>query len=407
MLENLEKVRLLLVDDEENFRTTLAKRLNKRVAAVWQAGDGKACLDLLAGNPVDVIVMDVRMPGMDGIETLKAVQSKYAQTETILLTGQANAGDGVKGIKAGAYDYLGKPVEFDHLLAKIGQAFRKKLQEESKRKADELKAKMNQQLIATERLAALGTLAAGIAHEINNPLAIINQAAGLMSLLMQKEELADMPHKESFIKALSKIEVGVSRAGTITHQLLNTVRKADAIICEVDLNELIKEAVLLVNREASHKNIEIILDIEPPARNIWTDPNQVRQVLINLLTNAIQASGNQDKVTVQARRNSKYILLTVVDTGTGIPKQDIDRIFEPFFSTKSPKEGTGLGLYVTKEIIAKLGGTITVDSRVGFGTRFEVSLPDRQGNAIGPECEFDNTMHANSHLQQRGENQDD
>ena len=132
----LETIRLLLVDDEEHFRNLLAKRLGKRGITVLQASDGRICLDLLAGNPMDVVVMDVKMPGMDGIETLRAVKEKHPQTEIILLTGQANTDDGVKGIKAGAFDYLGKPIEFEHLLAKIGQAYQKMQQEERVRKAE-------------------------------------------------------------------------------------------------------------------------------------------------------------------------------------------------------------------------------------------------------------------------------
>jgi len=381
-IEVIKTVRLLLVDDEEHFRNALAKRLGKRGITVLQAGDGRICLDVMAANPVDVVVMDVKMPGMDGIETLRAAKQKHPLTEIILLTGQANTDDGVQGIKAGAFDYLSKPVEFEHLLAKISQACQKKQLDEDQKQAEELKAKMRQQLISTERLAALGTLAAGIAHEINNPLAIINEAAGFMSLVLDKKELAEMPHKKNFDKALAKIVKSVKRARTITHQLLSTVRLTDAIICEVDLVELTQEAISLVNREANHKKIETNLDIDPAARNIWTDPNQLRQVLINLLTNAVQASGNQGRITVQARRISNCIILTVADTGTGIPKQDLEKIFEPFFSTKSPKEGTGLGLYVTREIIAKLGGSIEVDSRLGYGTRFDVTIPDKHGTAV-------------------------
>ena len=375
----LETIRLLLVDDEEHFRNPLAKRLGKRGITVLQASDGRICLDLLAGNPVDVVVMDVKMPGMDGIETLRAVKEKYPQTEIILLTGQANTDDGVKGIKAGAFDYLGKPIELEHLLAKIGQAYQKMQQDENTRQAEELKAKMKQQLIATERLAALGTLAAGVAHEINNPLAIINEAAGFMTILLEKKELADMPRRADFDKALGNIVKGVKRARNITHQLLSNVRRNDPIICEVDLGELAQEAILLVNREAGHKKIDVNLDVDPSARILWTDPNQVRQILINLLTNAVQATAEHGRITIQTRSISNGVILSVRDNGIGIPKQDLDKIFEPFFSTKAPKEGTGLGLYVTREIIAKLGGTIEVDSRLGHGTRFDITMPDQHG----------------------------
>jgi signal transduction histidine kinase len=105
----------------------------------------------------------------------------------------------------------------------------------------------------------------------------------------------------------------------------------------------------------------------------------VRQILINLLTNALQATAEHGRITIQTRSISNGVILSVHDNGIGIPKQDLDKIFEPFFSTKAPKEGTGLGLYVTREIIAKLGGTIEVDSRLGQGTRFDITMPDQHG----------------------------
>jgi signal transduction histidine kinase len=376
---SIAEVRLLLVDDEKGFREALARRLGKKVAAVWDVDDGQSCLDFLEKTPVDVIVMDVRMPGMDGIETLEAVQSRHQQIETILLTGQANTTDGVRGIKAGAFDYLGKPIDFDHLMLKIGQAYQKIKQEEAERSNEQYKEKMEQQLIATERLAALGTLAAGVAHEINNPLAIINEAAAVIKLLLSKEELIEIPHKEKLDRALNKILTGVERAKKITHQLLGSAREIDTIICEVDFADIVHEAVSLVRKEAGRKEIAIETDIDATVPVLWTDPNQIRQILINLLTNAIQASESQGLINIRTRKASKGILLSVIDSGTGIPKNDIDRIFEPFFSTKTPNQGTGLGLYVTKEIVTRLGGTIEVDSRVGEGTRFDVSLPDKRG----------------------------
>ena len=128
-VEQIKKIRLLLVDDEVDFRKTLAKRLLKRGIATLQTGDGDACLALLADHPMDVVVMDVKMPGMSGIDALHRIRERHAQTEVILLTGHAATQDGVEGIKSGAFDYLTKPVEFDHLLGKITQAYEKILGE--------------------------------------------------------------------------------------------------------------------------------------------------------------------------------------------------------------------------------------------------------------------------------------
>lgn len=364
-----------MVDDETQFRSTLAKRLKKRGFAALQAGSGQECLAILSDQPMDIVVMDVKMPGMTGIDTLHRIREKYIETEIILLTGHAATQDGVEGIKSGAFDYLTKPVELSHLLSKIIQAYEKIIAARQSREAAAYKAHIEQQMIATERLAALGTLAAGVAHEINNPLAIIYESAGYLGALLQNEELADMPHKAVFEKALRNIESGVKRARTITHQLLGNVRKSEAILAEVDVAELIKEVILLIQKEAQDKEIVVKLQTDDDLKPIWADPNHIRQVLINLLNNAIHATLEGGAITFEVKAAADDMFITVSDTGMGIPKENLEKIFEPFFSTKAPGEGTGLGLFVTKEIVEKLGGHIRVDSRVGQGARFVVQLP--------------------------------
>lgn len=371
----MKNIRLLLVDDEVDFRRTLAKRLTKRGIIPEQAENGQECLSVLEKNPMDVVVLDVKMPGMNGIEVLDHIKKKHPKTEVILLTGQATTQDGVEGIKSGAFDYLSKPIELEHLLGKIQQAYEKIQREEEKLRESEFRAKMEQQMIATERLASLGTLAAGVAHEINNPLAIMKESAGWMKLLLKKEELLEMPRKQDFEMALDKIEKGIERARKITHQLLGFVRKKDSVLAEVNLNELVDEAVQLVGREAANKDIEIVREIDPSSDIIWSDPYQLRQVLINLLTNAIHATGSGGKIAIILEGMVEEVALSVRDTGEGIPKENLERIFEPFFSTKPPGEGTGLGLFVTRGIVEKLGGSIKVDSRLGHGSSFCVKLP--------------------------------
>ncbi|RLC29526.1 MAG: hybrid sensor histidine kinase/response regulator [Deltaproteobacteria bacterium] len=370
-------MRLLLVDDEDDFRNTLSKRLEKRGARVSKASNGKECLSVMAGQQIDVVVLDVKMPGMSGIEVLKCIKADHPQTEVIFLTGHAATRDGVEGIKSGAFDYLSKPVEFEHLFGKILQAYDKIHREREKRLEADFKARMEQQMIATERLAAMGTLAAGVAHEINNPLAIISEAAGFMSLVLQKPELADMPRRKVFEAALAKIGKSVERARNITHQLLGSVRKNDPVLAEVNIGELVDETIRLVDKEAKNRGIVISLDTDAPLNSIWIDPEKIRQVLINLMTNAIQAIDGQGQVSIHLENISGGILLAVSDTGHGVPRENRERIFEPFFSTKAPGEGTGLGLFVTREIIEKMGGTIEIHSRLGQGTRFTVRIPDQ------------------------------
>ena len=371
----MENIRLLLVDDENDFRRTVAKRLAKRGIVPEQAANGKECLSILEKRPFDVVVLDVKMPGMDGIEVLHHIKNSYPKTEVIMLTGHATTQNGVDGIKTGAFDYLSKPIELEHLLSKIKQAHDKILRNEERVQETKFKVQMQEQMAATERLASLGTLAAGVAHEINNPLAIIKESTGFMELILKKEEFADMPRKKDFELAIGKIQKGVDRARRITLQLLGFSRKDDSVLAEVNLKELVDDTIQLVKREAVNKEVGIDAEIDDNESVVWCDIYQLRQVLINLLTNAIHATDSGGKVNVSIKDTGNQFALIVKDTGQGIPKENLKRIFEPFFSTKPPGKGTGLGLFVTRGIIEKLGGEIEVTSRLGHGTSFCVKIP--------------------------------
>jgi two-component system, NtrC family, sensor kinase len=373
----MENLRVLIMDDEDDFRAALARRMIRRGIGVDEAASGEEGLDKLERNPAEVVILDVKMPGMGGVEALRRIKDRFPSTEVIMLTGHASTQDGVEGIKAGAFDYLTKPIEFEHLLTKIKQAHeRMRLLAAEKEEAD-FRERMKEQMIVTERLAALGTLATGVAHEINNPLAIIRESAGWMRQILAKPEMNDIPRKPDFEKALENINKGVERARRITHQLLQVVKTQDAALAEVDLTELAEETTELVKRAALNKNLDLALACDAKKPVIWTDPYRLRQVLLNLLTNAIHATPEGGRISITIRITPEGAELEVKDTGCGIPKENLVKIFEPFFSTKGAGEGTGMGLYVSRGIVEKLGGRIRVESRVGKGAVFVVSLPLR------------------------------
>ncbi len=368
-------IRLLIVDDEDVYRNNIARLLANRNIEARQAVSGEDCLAVLEKHPMDVVVLDVKMPGMGGIITLDRIKKAYPATEVILLTGQATTKDGVDGIKTGAFDYLSKPVEIEHLVNKIGQAFDKVRQGLKKQREIEYRARMQEQMIATERLAALGTQATGVAHEINNPLAIAKQSVAWLKLILAKEEMAVMPRRADIEKGLTEIEAAINRARNITHQLLASVQKSKAVHAEINVSALVREAVELTAADIGSKKIEVVQQVDPVIENIWSDPSQLRQVLINLLGNAIHAIRDEGIVSISVALSAATVIFTVKDTGMGIPGENLTRIFEPFFSTKSPGQGTGLGLYVTRSIVDRLGGEIQVESHLGKGSEFKVRLP--------------------------------
>jgi two-component system, NtrC family, sensor kinase len=376
-----EDINILLVDDENDFRQILSKRLKRRGIGVREADRGEKALQMLEETPVDIVIMDVKMPGMDGIDCLKRIKRKYDLTEVIMLTGHADIHGGVEGIKSGAFDYLTKPIELEHLIRKIKQAFHKIQRILAEKKELAFKEQIKQQMVVAERLVALGTMASGVAHEINNPLAVIQDSAGWLQQILEKPEMQDMPRKDDFKKGLDRINTAVKRAGKITQQLLQAVKTqttemADpSTFVEVSLKNLTEEAMTLVEPEARLKRITITLESHEPHPAAWTDPLQLLQVLLNLLSNSIQATdeGGQIKVCLSASLEEAKIV--VKDTGCGITKENLARVFEPFFTTKEADQGTGMGLYVSWGIITSLGGLIAVESEVNKGTTFTITLP--------------------------------
>ncbi|GAB6144844.1 sensor histidine kinase [Desulfocicer niacini] len=369
------KTRLLLVDDEDGFREAIARRLAKRGIPSLQAASGEACLALLDKTPMDVVVLDVRMPGMDGLETLRVIKKRFDNTQVILLTGNVAVADGIEGIKSGAFDYLTKPVEIDHLFNKINQAYDMIQLEEEKRQQQEYRDKLEKKMVDTERLAALGTMSTGIAHEINNPLAIINEAAGFMKQTLDAPDMESFPQRQGLLMALGKIETSIKRASRITHQLLGHVKKQGARFACVDMTLLVLETLALLKGEMKHKQVNIHWKTPQKEFMLVSDAYQIRQVLVNLVSNAIHALHPNGTITLSIHETPVFTVFGIEDDGVGILPENLGKIFDPFFTTKSFDQGTGLGLFVVHKIISGLGGEVDVESQPGKGTGFIIKLP--------------------------------
>ena len=385
----MEKIRVLLVDDEADFRRPIAKRLDRRGFEIHEAGSGKEALAYIEATPIDVVVLDVKMPGLNGIDTMVYIKERFEGIEVILLTGHSSTADGVEGIKKGAFDYLTKPIELEQLAGRISQAYDRLRRETEKQREAAFRAKMEQQMVATERLASLGTLSTGIAHEIDNPLAIIKESANYLRLVLGKEEMSAIPRKKDLANAVDKIETAVDRTRRITHQLLGFVRKQEKSFMETDLKALADETVEFLGKQARQNNMEINIQADSQ-EIIWSNPYEIRQVLINLVTNAIHATPAGGRITIGIEDQGEGVALTVTDTGSGIPKENLDKIFEPFFTTKPPGEGTGLGLYVSRGIIGRLCGKMRIDSKVGRGTKVLIELPRCQPPVEGEVTDNEN-----------------
>ena len=242
--------------------------------------------------------------------------------------------------------------------------------------AHKQKCFLDEQLIQSQKLAAVGELSSGIAHEINNPLAIIGQEAEWMGHLIKDLAAGKAGKEDELQDSLAEILRQVDRCKDITHKLLDFARKKEPLVQGADINKLLEDMIKLVEKEAVHKGITITRNYSEDLPLVYTDTPLMRQVALNLLNNAVYAIGNNGNITVVTRvEGDEFIVVEVQDTGCGIAKEDLARIFDPFFTTKPQGKGTGLGLSICHGIVTRLGGLIRVESKPGEGSTFFVSLP--------------------------------
>ncbi|RPJ80022.1 MAG: two-component sensor histidine kinase, partial [Deltaproteobacteria bacterium] len=243
-------------------------------------------------------------------------------------------------------------------------------------KADREKEMMNQQVIETGKLASVGVLAAGIAHEINNPVAIMVEEAGWIQDLLEEEEFKEGENLSEFQRALKQIQTQGRRCKEITHKLLSFARKTDSRIQDIQVNELIGELVGLSAQSAKYNKVSIKTDFQENLPPIRMSHTEMQQVLLNLINNAIYAMEKEGgTIDISTRLEDDRLLIKLSDTGPGIPRAILGRIFDPFFTTKPVGKGTGLGLSICYGIIKKMGGEIDVQSVVDVGTTFRIRLP--------------------------------
>ncbi|MEJ5358709.1 MAG: ATP-binding protein [Desulfobacterales bacterium] len=234
---------------------------------------------------------------------------------------------------------------------------------------------MDAQLIQADKLAALGKMAAGVAHEINNPLAVILQKTGWMRDLLAEEDLRGSPNFTEFRDAVLKIEEHVERARKVVHDMLGYARRMEPRTEAIDVNRIIHQTVDILKNYARNNNIEIQTDLQPDLPRTTGDGSQLQQVILNLVNNAIDAIGQNGRIVVRSETAESAIRITVTDNGPGIPEHMQRKVFDPFFTTKGTGKGTGLGLWISYNIIEKMGGKMTLQSKPGEGATFTIVLP--------------------------------
>lgn len=235
---------------------------------------------------------------------------------------------------------------------------------------------MGDQVVEAGRLASIGELAAGIAHEINNPVAIMVEEAGWIQDLLEDDDPASSDNLAEFKRASIHIESQGERCKEITQKLLSFARKTDPTQMYLNLSALISEIISLVDQKTRYANVQIETDLDPSLPQVWASSTELQQVLLNLLNNSVDAmdsSGGRIQITTELR--DQNIVIQIADNGIGIAQANLSRIFDPFYTTKPVGKGTGLGLSICYGIIKKMGGNIEVQSVKGEGTTFSIHLP--------------------------------
>jgi two-component system NtrC family sensor kinase len=284
------------------------------------------------------------------------------------------------------------------LVSRISQSDKEK---ETAVKKEEM---MSQQVIETGKLASVGELAAGIAHEINNPVAIMIEEAGWVGDLLEEEDLDGSDNKEELFRALNQIKTQGRRCKEITHKLLSFARKTDSRIVEIPVARMLTEIAYLSSQRAKYSNVEIKTNFEENLPPVPASETEMQQVFLNLVNNALDVMEKTGGIiTLGAKQAGNHIIVTVSDNGPGIADANIARVFDPFYTTKPVGKGTGLGLSICYGIINKIGGDINVHSTKGEGATFEIRFPINHASAsskIDSDNSEDQKVSTNSDTQQ-------
>ncbi len=413
------KEKILIVDDEPSFCRLMERLLEEDGYSCCTACSAADALKLLRTQPFDLLITDIRMPEVDGLELMRQVAGVYPDLAVLVTTGVNDREVALQALELGAFGYLIKPCEaFEVLvhvanslrlarLEKLSQNYQQELEGQVARRTEELETanrqleESNRQLLQQEKLASIGQLAAGIAHEIKTPTGFVASNLGSLQKYLQRlteyrralqqvvEESATEQQREALKQLARKLKIdliledldelvancqeGAERIKTIIQGLKDFSRQDSEIEELLDLNQIIEEALLLVWNELKYK-AEVVRDLQdlPQLRGYR---QRLGQVFVNLLVNAGHAIKEQGRIRVSAGREGAQIVVQIQDNGCGIPAENLEKIFEPFFTTKEIGVGTGLGLSIIKDIIEQHQGTIEVTSTSGQGSCFTLRLP--------------------------------
>jgi len=399
---------LLVIDDDEAIAHNLKKVLKKEGYKVFTAHSGEEGLKIIEKNKIDVVITDINMKGMDGIEVLRMAKAYYSDIEVIMVSGMKEADLSIQALRNGAIDYITKPVNLDEMFISIEKAIKiiglkrthlyrnrelkissqiiakmnEELEQKVKKRTNDL-TKTQAQLFQTSKLATLGEMSAGLAHEINQPLGGIALTVSVFRKLMEMNKLT----REEIDEGLTDIETSIRRITKVIDHIRTFARQDSLKFTNVEIKETIESALTLLGEQLRlHEvNVECRYSSEMPI--IEGEPYQLEQVWINMITNARDALDEKDNqgegirkmlvISTGYQKESNTVFVSFKDNGSGVSKNNKEKVFTPFFTTKEVGKATGLGMSISYGIIEKHNGSIKLISNKNNGTEFKVILPVR------------------------------
>jgi two-component system, NtrC family, sensor histidine kinase HydH len=377
---------VLLVDDEPSIRLTMGEFLRRAGYSVLIEADYDSAMTHNADD-LDVAVVDINLPGKSGIQLLEQLRDARIYVPVIMITGEPNLSVIPEIVRAGAYDFIPKPIVKDVLLNAVARAVEKKrltdekrkLEQEIKRYAEELEARVDERtaeliethkrLVTQERIAALGRAAAQVAHEVKNPLAGL-----LLYSLHLKEKSSNFSESQTYL--VDKIVDTIKHLNSRVEQIMGFARPVSLTLVSGNLTQLVNDVLELVRPQLTANNVEVRLSLDQQPAYAMLDQSSLRGALMNLMLNAIEAMKEGGTLSITIEHNSESLKLEIADTGHGINEEEAKKIFEPFYTTK--EQGLGLGMPYAKKIIEQHGGTISLNSRPGEGATISIMLPAAQ-----------------------------
>jgi signal transduction histidine kinase len=382
--------KILIVDDEQMILELTSMVLDRRGFEVQTVDNATDSYEIIDRDRPALVLLDYMMPRVNGLDALKEIRARFPDTYVIMFTGKGSEEVAVELMKAGASDYILKPFSNAKLVERIENVLRvrsiemrnrelvqeqKKLLDEIERWNRELEQRVAQktkelehahhEILLTEKLASLGHLSAGMAHEIRNPLNSISLFAQVLT-----SGLKDDPEMKSYSE---KIVNEVERIDAILVKLLSTSKRANFQLRSIRLDDVIEASLLPFLAQIDAQNVALQKTLQDNTPSILADADELGQVFSNLFANALFEMKQGGSLSVTLECDGAEALVTISDTGGGIPKEHMNKIFDPFFTTK--ERGTGFGLSVVLRIVKTYSGRIHVESEPGQGTTFQVWLP--------------------------------